>query len=518
MHVIALDAGTGSLRAVLFDDHGHEVAVAARPWTHQPEPGIPGSMTFTTNDNFTLLLDVLTEVVDRHPDLRHDITAISSASMREGLVVLDADDNELWACANVDSRAEQQVRELASDPAIQTSIYRSSGQTFALAAQPRLLWLAQNMPQTWARAAKVVMLSDWLLFRLGGRPVMEPSNGSTSGLLTLATRQADPQLLSICGLDKDLDIDVVEPGTVIGTLDAALAEQLGLNDDVRLVVGGGDTQLAALGAGLTHPGDALVVGGTFWQTLINIPQPLTDPDMRVRVNAAATPDTWQAEAIAFHVGTAVRWFRDTIAVEEAATATQHGTNALEVLNQRAAEIPIGSHGTTAVFSDAMNYARWRHASPSFIGLPLDQTPQQARATMYRALLENAAIVTAENFRLIQSFADVTPTEVVFAGGACNSRLWSQILADALGLPVRIPKVKETTALGAAICAATGAGLFTSLEEGSAAWTQWDYRLEPDSENQPAYRELTERWEAVYAPQLALVDNGITTSLWRAPGA
>lgn len=516
-HVLAVDAGTGSVRAVLFTTEGRLVGAASRPWEHDPEPGVPGSMGFATDRNHDLLVEVVREVLATSGVPGREVVGLSASAMREGLVVLDAAGHELWACANVDSRADAEVVDLQGRPGLLEEVYRRSGQTFALAGQPRLLWLERHRPELYERASRVIMLSEWVLHRLGADPAMEPSNGSTSGMVALASRAADPELATLCGLRGDLLPTVVEPGTVVGTLSAAAAEATGLPAGLPLAVGGGDAQLAALGLGQTEPGQVLLTGGTFWQLNVNVGEPLTHPDLAVRVNAAAVPGLWQAEAIAFHPGTAVRWFRDTFAGPEVARAGAEGRNPLDVLTEVAAEVPIGSDGVLPVFSDVMNYRHWTHAAPSFLNLSLDGGPR-LRAAMFRALLENAAIVSGANLELVASFAPLADdAPVVFAGGAASSAVWSQIVADVLGRPLRVPAVTEATAQGTAACAAAGAGVLGSPSD-AAAWVRWDRDVAPDADRHEQYRHVRERWEAAYAAQRELTRTGVTTPMWNAPGS
>lgn len=518
MFSMAIDAGTGSVRAVIFDDEGNELVAAARDWVHLPIEGVPGSMQFDTDTNFPLMLEVAEEALQKSAIDRDKLVGISATAMREGIVCLDAEGKELWACANVDARATDEVKLLSSDPEIEEKIYQGSGQTFALAAQPRLLWLKNHEPEIYEKTKTVLMLSEWVLYRLSGELAAEPSNSSTSGMLSLRTRQPDNELLAMCGLKPDLLPAVFESGTKIGELTPEVAGQLGLLPTTAVVLGGGDTQMAALGSGVVDAGQGLIVGGTFWQEAVNIPAPTTDPEMRVRINCAAVPELWWAEAIAFHVGTSLRWFRDTLAAAEAAEGKETGKSTFQVLDEEAAKIPIGSLGIIPIFSDTMNYRAWRHAAPSFLNLPLDVSGKEARAAMYRSLLENAAIVSSLNLQMVADFSQVELSSIIFAGGGAKSRIWSQILADVTGLKVRVPVVKEATAAGAGLCAFVGTGHFASLREAAEAWLKIDYEVEPNLENHKKYQDVIRRWQEAYPPQLELADNGTTQSLWRAPGA
>ncbi|EFH7150654.1 autoinducer-2 kinase, partial [Escherichia coli] len=153
---------------------------------------------------------------------------------------------------------------------------------------------------------------------------------------------------------------------------------------------------------------------------------------------------------------------------------------------------------------------------SFINLSID--PDKCnKATLFRALEENAAIVSACNLQQIADFSNIHPSSLVFAGGGSKGKLWSQILADVSGLPVNIPVVKEATALGCAIAAGVGAGIFSSMAETGERLVRWERTHTPDPEKHELYQDSRDKWQAVYQDQLGLVDHGLTTSLWKAPG-
>lgn len=169
-----------------------------------------------------------------------------------------------------------------------------------------------------------------------------------------------------------------------------------------------------------------------------------------------------------------------------------------------------------IFSDAMHFKTWYHAAPSFINMSID--PERCnKQTLFRALEENAAIVSACNLEQIAAFSGVQARSLVFAGGGAKGKLWSQILSDVTGLTVRVPVVKEATALGCAIAAGVGAGLYASLAETGERLVRWEREHQPDMTHHALYQEQKETWRRIYADQLTLVDNGLTTSLWKAPG-
>jgi autoinducer 2 (AI-2) kinase len=134
-------------------------------------------------------------------------------------------------------------------------------------------------------------------------------------------------------------------------------------------MGGGDVQLGCLGLGVVRAGQTAVLGGTFWQQVVNLPEVRTDPEMNIRVNPHVIPGMAQAESISFFTGLTMRWFRDAFCAEEKLIAGRLGVDAYSLLEEMASRVPAGSHGVMPIFSDAMHFRQWYHAAPSFINPP-----------------------------------------------------------------------------------------------------------------------------------------------------
>ncbi|KYK77781.1 autoinducer kinase [Aggregatibacter actinomycetemcomitans serotype e str. SC936] len=518
VYLMALDAGTGSVRAVIFDLDGNQIAAAQREWTHLSDPDIPGSMEFDLTNNWQLTCDCIRQVLNKAQIQAQQIAAISTCSMREGIVLYDEHKTPIWACGNVDARAVEEVKELKTlhNYTFEQQLYSVSGQTLALSAVPRLLWLAHHRPNIYRHTKAISMISDWLAFMLSGELAVEPSNAGTTGMLSLTTRQWSPELLDMAGLNSDILTPVKETGTRLGEVTADVAQQTGLAQGTPVVVGGGDVQLGCIGLGVTEPAQAAVIGGTFWQQVVNLPQAVTDPEMNVRINPHVIPPLVQAESISFFTGLTMRWFRDAFCEEEKRLAEKLGTDAYALLEQMAERVPVGANDVIPIFSDAMHFKAWYHAAPSFINLSID--PDKCnKAVLFRALEENAAIVSSCNLDQVQKFSGVKLTSIVFAGGGSKGKLWSQILADVTGLTVNIPVVKEATALGCAIAAGVGVSIYPSLADAGKKLVKFERQHQPNPDNYALYQAHKAQWADIYKKQLQLVDSGLTTSLWKAPG-
>ncbi|WP_345993511.1 autoinducer-2 kinase [Sulfurimonas sp. HSL-1716] len=517
-YLMAIDAGTGSVRAVIFDTKGKQISVSQREWTHLEEPGVPNSMSFDCQNNWLLVCECIKESL-KNADLKgEEITALSATSMREGIVLYDNEGNELFAVANVDARACDEVKYLKENfPGIEEEFYAISGQTFALGALPRIMWLKNNREDVYEKVSRISMIGDWILFKLSGIIATDPSNGGTTGIFSLKDRDWQSEMAAKTGLKDDIFPPCLEVGTLMGTVSEKAAHETELCLSTKVVMGGGDVQLGSAGLGVVNEGDAAILGGSFWQQIVNISSGVIPPkDISVRVNPHVVKGQSQAEGITFFSGLVMRWFRDAFCDMEKLEAQKRGMDVYAVLEEKAKSVPAGSHGIIPIFSDSMKYGRWYHAAPSFLNLSIDPTVCN-RISMFRSLQENAAIVSSINLQKIKEFTGIEIDTVVFAGGASKGTLWPQILADVTGCSVKIPKVTEATALGAAMAAGVGAGIYEDIVSAANRLVVWDKTYEPNMQNKQIYDELKTKFEHAYSAQLKLVDEGVTTSMWKAPG-
>lgn len=514
-YLMTIDAGTGSVRAVIFNLDGEQISVGQEEWEHLSCEGVINSMSFDYKNNWKLILKCIKKALEDACLSGEDIVAVSATSMREGIVLYDDLGNEIFAVANVDARAHQEVNSLKENyPGIEEEFYNESGQTFALGALPRILWVKENLPETYEKMAKISMISDWILFKLSGIIATDPSNGGTSGIFSLRQRDWVSQQATKVGLKDNIFPPTYEPGVVLGNVNDT---QSLLGSKTLVVVGGGDVQLGSAGLGVVNLGDAAILGGSFWQQIVNISSDVRPPkDMSIRVNPHVIVGQSQAEGITFFSGLIMRWFRDAFCDKEKELAEQKGMDAYAYLEELASAVPVGSHGIIPIFSDSMKYGKWYHAAPSFLNLKIDASVCN-KASMFRSLQENACIVSSINLEKIEKFTGVNVSEIIFAAGASKGFLWPQILADVTGKKVKIPKVKEATALGGAMAAGVGAGIYKTLHEAASKLVVWEKEFIPNMHNHALYRNIRTQWEKAYEAQLKLVDDDITTSMWKAPG-
>jgi autoinducer-2 kinase len=515
-YILTMDAGTGSGRAVIFNTDGAAISFAQREWLPKVRPEYPGSQLFDTHEAWETLRHCAQEALWKAGLNPSQILGVSASSMREGMVLYDKDRNEIWACPNIDARARHEVVEMLN-MGIAEKIYRLGGDWLNIISPPRFRWIAKYEPQILERTAFMSMVSDWVLFKLTGQIVTDPSVGSSSGVFDLASRSWSKDAIELCGLPKEIYPPVYESGTVIGEVSQEAARATGLRPGIPVITGGADTQLALLGVGNILSDRWAVVAGTFWQTTVIWDRPLIDPECRPRTLCHVKPGQWMTEGIAFLIGQQARWFRDGFCKEEVRLAKDQGKDPYYLMEKLAERVPPGANGVLGLFSNLHNSKCWKHAAPSFVNFDIYNPQKSGKPECIRALWESAAYTAFGNLKILEDLTNTRPAEVTFCGGSAQGFLWPQIVADVFGTPIRVPAVKESTSLGCAMCAGLGAGLFHSFEEAVEAWIKTERVFEPDARAHEIYMQQYQRWRRVFTGFMSIVNQGDLTPMWKAPG-
>ncbi|WP_424937136.1 MULTISPECIES: FGGY family carbohydrate kinase [Bacteria] len=509
--VVAVDAGTGSARAIAFDAAGSPVAHAAVEWSHAPVPGHPGGTAFDAVRGWEAVCTALRQMT---ADLRgREIAAVAASSMREGFVLYDGEGAELFACPNTDGRARVEADELVAE-GLADEIYATGGDWVSITAPARIRWIARHRPEILTRARHLGMLSDWVNRRLTGEYLTDPTCGSSTALFDVAARTWSADLAERSGIDPRILPPVLEPGARIGGVTPEAATQTGLPVGTPVVMGGADTQLAlhAIAAG---PGRPTIVAGTFWQTTAVVTTPVIDPLRRTRTLCHVSPSSWMVEGIGFLSGLAMRWFRDAFCPDAIDLARGGGVSAFDVMESWAADVPVGCDGLVAVLSDVMQADAWHHATPALVGFDISDSARFHRGTVVRAIEEAAAFVADAHLGILDELTagDASSSgEVAFTGGSSAGVLWPRVVAGATGRTTRTTEAPEATSYGAARLAGSAVGLDLPplLHEPEP--------VVPAEGERDAYRAAARRWREVYDAQRAATVMAGTPALFTPPGA
>ena len=262
------------------------------------------------------------------------------------------------------------------------------------------------------------------------------------------------------------------------------------------------------------------MGGSFWQTTVVTDEPLIDPQARLRTLCHAVPGQWMTEGIGFYCGIAMRWFRDAFCELERSEAARRGVDAYVVMEEAAAQVPPGSngvighllqrHGREALGPRVAVVPRLRRRSAGGVGPDGPASGRIEEQAAYDGAWPPGHHLGAD--RATRTTNSCSPAARPRASYGHRSSPTS------LGLPVRVPVVKESTALGAAIYAGIGAGLYRDLVEVAASLVRSERIFEPVAEARRTYDERYAAWRALYPRILDLSETGLLRPMWWPAGA
>jgi xylulokinase len=470
--LLGIDIGTSGGRALLFEPTGRPVAQASRAWSpHLPRPEWAELDAEAVWKALGLLLQ---ELAGRVP--LHRVAGVGISAQLTTLFLDAMGSPVLPAIPWLDRRAAAEAAEIQG-AAGQGRLAEVAGRRAAPERPAAIVrWMQRHEPAAWERTAAISTVKDFLVLRLTGTLATDEPNASYSLLFDVGEKRWDPDLCRLADVDPPRLPHVIPSPAVVGKIREPVARETGLPAGTPVVAGGPDGTLATLGAGLTTPGMAADVAGTTDVVFACLARPRMDPSGGLVTNAHACPGQWVLGGPTTTTGGALTWFAEHIA----------GTTDYPALDREAAEIAPGSDGLLCL--PALVGERtplWDpQARGAFVGLTLGHR----RGHLVRALLEGGACVVRRVLLAIVSLGERVE-EVRLVGGAAGSDLTAQIRADVLGLPIRRMPVREASALGAAILAAVGAGLFPKVPRAARAMTGAGEFIYPRAEHRARYDKV-----------------------------
>ncbi len=484
---MGLDVGGSKGRCLICEVDTGRMVSAARPLHHRPA-AVEWGVDLDAEQTFRLLAEAAREAVAKIGAEPNEILAVATTGMRHGSVVLDAHDRVLLATPTRDARGAVQGLLLAAERGAE--IHQRTGHFPApLFAASRLLWMRESVRDAFDRAHTLLGVSEWLAFRLSGRRVAEPSSASETQLFAASAARWDDALIESLALPRPLFPEVAPAGTVLGKPTAEIAAAFGVSTDTLVVVGGGDTQCALLGAGAVDDGQLAIVAGTTMPIQRVSAHPLVDAAARVWTSHHVVPGRFVLEANGGASGDMLEWIAGILYPDIA--------QPVRALAHDAARSPPGAEGIVSTFgADVLVANRMRlpigHLSISPMMLAGESAPERRRRVA-RAVLEGMAYATRANVELLEEIAGVEARSLHVAGGMAIAPTFPQLVSDIIGRAVVVPFACETSALGAVICAGVGAGVFADLPRGAAVLARDGTRVAPDDARHATYDSLYRNW-------------------------
>ena len=492
-YVIGVDCGTSGTKTVLFGEDGSVIASKTIEYPmYQPKNGYAEQQP---GDWANAMIGTIKAVMAQSGVSKDDVKGIGISGQMHGLVMLDKDNNVIrpsiiwcdqrtaaevaWMNENV---GEKKLIEITANPAL-------TGWTAA-----KILWVKNNEPENFAKIAHILLPKDFLRFVLTNEYATEVSDASGMQLLDVPNRCWSDELISAFGLDKSWFGKVYESCEVTGTLTKRMAEELGLNEGTIVVGGAGDNAAAAIGTGVCEDGKAFTTIGTSGVVFAHTSQISIDPRGRVHTCCAAVPGSWHVMGVTQGAGLSLKWFRDNFCGSEKETAKYMGVDEYYLMDKEAATVPVGAN--RLLYLPYLMGERTPHLDPDARGVFFGLSAMHTKKDMLRAVMEGVSYSLRDCVEVFREMK-INVSDMMACGGGGSSPLWRSMLADLYGCPVKTASSKEGPALGVALLALTGAGVYSSVPEACKAVVRIDKTQQPDAANVPEYEKYYRLYTEIY---------------------
>jgi xylulokinase len=462
--LVGIDVGTTGVKALAILPDGDVLARAEVGYPlSTPQPG----WSEQDPDDWARAAD---EALAR---LGVEPAGIGLSGQMHGLVCLDADERVLRpAILWNDQRTGEQCAEIEALVGRERLVELTGNRALPGFTAPKLLWLREHEPETYARIAHVLLPKDYVRLKLTGERAIDVADASGTLLLDVAGRRWSTEVLDALDLDPAWLPRLLESPEVSGTTGAG----------IPVAAGAGDQAAGALGVGVDRPGPLSVVLGTSGVVFAALPGYAHDPDGRAHAFCHAVPGAWHAMGVMLSAAGSLAWLQGVLAAP------------YDALLADAEAAPAGSEG--ALFAPYLAGERTPHADPNARAALVGLTLRHDRGAVVRSVLEGVAYGLRDSLELLQSLG-MTADRGRVSGGGARSELWTRIVASVLDLPLERTAVEEGSAYGAALLGGVACGTFADVHEAVAACVRVRETVEPDPGWAATYRDGYARFQGLY---------------------
>ena len=482
--LLGIDIGTSRAKAVLVEPDGHVLGIATTDYpVDQP---LPGWAEQDPEAWWQAACEAVRGALSQAGTSGGDVTAIGLSGQMHGTVLLDPDGQPVRpAIVWPDQRSQAEVERACRDTGLNRLARLAANRLATGFTAASLLWLLGHEPNALASADKVVLPKDYVRLRLTGEVATDVSDASATLLFDVAQRRWSHELLKEWKLPHWLLPPVLESTAVAGELQPEASEALGLRAGTPVVAGGADQACQAIGSGLLDPGLASCTIGTGGQLLSPLAAPAYDPKLRLHTFCHAIAGRWYLMGATLAAGLSLSWYREQFCPAGAS---------FDELAGEAARVPAGAEGL--LFLPYLVGERTPHFDPEARGAFVGLTLRHGRAHAVRAIMEGVAFALRDSLEIMRELGP-GPAQIVSAGGGGSRQPWQGILAGVFGLPVMSARGPERTAVGAALLAGLGTGVYASSAEARARTVRYDPPVEPAPKEVARYQQLYAAYRELY---------------------
>jgi xylulokinase len=493
-YMMGIDVGTTGTRAVIVRPDGHVVGAATGD--HQPmRMAKPGWAEQDPADWWNAALVAIRAAFEQAGVKGSDIAAVGFSGQMHGVVLLDKSlsvirPSLIWC----DQRSQAQCDWITQKVGAEQLIQYVSNPALTGFSAPKMLWVRDNEPELYERAAHFLLPKDFVRYRLTGEFATDVSDASGTLLFDVTHRRWSREMLSALEIDAAILPKAFESPEITGEITREAAVLTGLSAGTPVVAGGGDQAASAVGNGIVLPGLTSATLGTSGVIFTYTAAPKLDPQGRIHTFCHAVPGKWHVMGVTQGAGLSLRWFRDNFGHSESWYAHQTGVDPYNLIIHEAERVRPGSEGL--LWLPYLMGERTPHLDSQARGMWFGLTAAHSRAHLIRSILEGVAFSLRDSLEIFQELG-IPVQQIRASGGGSRSFVWRQIQADIYGKELVTLRTSEGSALGAALLAGVGAKIYSSVEESAQKAIQVKESMAPDAGNVAAYQRFYDVYRGLY---------------------
>jgi xylulokinase len=460
--VLGVDSSTSATKVIAFDANGKVRAEGSKGYPLYTEH--PGWVEQIPGDWWEAFCGACRQVAANAEVNAKDFIGMGITHQRFTFVPVDKDLRPLrrailWNDIRCPKEAEHAGRTLGRQ-----KIFERTGYPPGVWTLYKVLWLKNNEPEVYEKIHKIVLVQDYLIYRLTGTLTTLSGAATMTGALDIAARDRwAKDVIRGIGVRDDIWIEPIRPGgAVVGKVSRDAARETGLPEGLPVVTGAGDQPCGILGAGVIEPGEMGINGGTSCTNeLVSSGLP-ERREVDYFIELSPSGDYIVENYIPSGGSALMNWYKNNFGHAEAARAEIEKKGVWEVIYGQASESPPGNRGMMVIpYFQGAHGPYWdMTARGILLGVHLDY----GRPYFVRGIMEGLAYESRRQMELMEKGTRTEVRQVRMYGGSARSDIWNQVFADILNKPLHVPETAETTALGAAISAAFGCGMYGGFKE------------------------------------------------------
>lgn len=493
LYILGIDVGTSGTKTVLFNELGQ--VVSSLTINYEIIQNQIGWAEQNPEDWWQATKNGIIGVINKSKVNVKNIKTIGLTGQMHGLVLLN-NKNEVLRNAIIwcDQRTENECIELTNKFGLKRLIHITGNPAMTGFTLSKLMWIKKNKPSIYKNIYKVLLPKDYIRYRLTGVFATEASDASGTQMLDINSRKWSGKLLNELDISQDILPTVYESTDVTGTLKFEVAKEIGLDIQTSVVGGASDQAAAAVGNGIYKEGIISTSIGTSGVVFAATNKPLLDKLGRVHTLCYAIPNMWNVMGVTQGAGLSLKWFKKNFCYELVHEAMKTNKNVYDLLSNRASRSKPGSNGI--IYLPYLMGERSPHMNPKAKGMFFGITNANTKDDFIRSVLEGVSFSLKNCLDIILEL-NIKPEEIRVCGGGAESDTWKQILSDVFQYPLNTLRTSEGPALGAAILAGVGAGIYKSIESACDLILNYEGKVIPNSLNYPVYSKAYDKYNFIY---------------------